>query len=295
MDPDEYRKQYRAEIGAVPEPARDLDGALATVRDESAPLDDRLEAARTVNLQAYGSAEAIDALLAILADEDAPPELRRMAIAGVEVLKMSSKELMERQADLTATLKNTMESRDDELRNRSIRLLAADRDADVQRRLIDGLRNESVAITSARRSVELLGYDPKAGHYDVLREVADTHDDPEVRREAIRQLSSDAESREMLERVVRNKAELAAVRDTSAAALQAVAPEEFERVAHEIVTDDSDYDDIKASVLSKLAYQKPRSDAPEEFVRTVAKARDELADDAPLKQAASSYSTRRDS
>lgn len=294
MDADEYRRQIENEIADKRAAPGDLASALEDMRDTTAPLERRIDAAMTVNRLALGSEEAIDALLSIVGDDDEPPALRRVALDGLRVHRFSSTDLKARRADMTRAVRRAMESDDEDLRLDAIELLAAERDVDVQRQLIDGLRDESQSIVSARRSVELLGYDVKADHYGVLKEVVETSDDAEVKREAIRLLAADRSSMELIERVVRDKNENAAVRAAGSAALQSLAPETFEAVAQDVVSDQDEYDDIKVSMLSKLAYQTPRAPASDAFIAEVTRARDALEDDNPLKQAAQQYTERRE-
>ncbi|MEM7338784.1 MAG: hypothetical protein AAF467_09055 [Actinomycetota bacterium] len=286
MDLDDYRRQLEADVGAAAPPAGDLADAMATLADRSGPVADRVEAARLVNMRAHERPDTFGLLVDILGDGGDATDVRLAALDGIEVHQFGSSALKEQRAELTVALKRAMEADDPDLRERAIDMLARGRDVDVQRQLIDGLRDRTAAITTPQRSVELLGYDLKADHYDVLKDVVAGHEDAETRREALRLLAADAESEALIETVVRDKDEEAAVRDTGAAALQAVAPEQFEVVAYDIVADDNDYDEIKASVLTKLTQQGSTTSIPAEAAAQLDTIQNERADGEPLKEAA---------
>jgi HEAT repeat protein len=74
----------------------------------------------------------------------------------------------------------------------------------------------------------------------------------DAKREALRLLGADAKSAPLFEKLLRDKDEKAEIRQISAAALQALKPEKLQENAREIVLDDSDYDEIRATSLTAL-------------------------------------------
>jgi hypothetical protein len=76
----------------------------------------------------------------------------------------------------------------------------------------------------------------------------------EARREAVRLLSADASSRDLLAGILDDTNEHLEVRSVSARSLQSVAPDEFERRARAIVLNDDDDDALRATLLGGLAH-----------------------------------------
>src|SRR6185295_13746461 len=74
----------------------------------------------------------------------------------------------------------------------------------------------------------------------------------EAKQEAFRLLAADAKSAPVFEKLLRDKEETKEVRQVAAAALQALKPDKMQENAREILLDDSDYDDIKATSLTAL-------------------------------------------
>jgi hypothetical protein len=75
---------------------------------------------------------------------------------------------------------------------------------------------------------------------------------PQAKREAVRLLASDPASKDLLAGILRNKDERREVRNASASALQSLAPAEFEEQAKEMVLDDNEYPEIRATAINAL-------------------------------------------
>jgi hypothetical protein len=75
---------------------------------------------------------------------------------------------------------------------------------------------------------------------------------PEAKREAVRLLASDPTSKDLLADILKDKDERREVRNASASALQALAPAEFEEQAKQIVLDDDEYPEIRATAINAL-------------------------------------------
>jgi hypothetical protein len=68
----------------------------------------------------------------------------------------------------------------------------------------------------------------------------------------VRLLAADAESKNLLSEILQDKGEHRRVRQTSAIALQSLDPAEFEDQAEQIIFDDDDYEDIRATCINAL-------------------------------------------
>jgi hypothetical protein len=163
MDVEDYRRQYESTLTAAARPLGpdDREAALATARDKAADLQSRLDAVASVSNWAASQEDALDALLAILRDSSEPAELRSATITGLEMNRFRAIKFQPKMADYTQALHEVVhEAPDEELLDQSLEALASQQDPEIQNRLVQGLADPSVAITSPQRSVELLAYDP---------------------------------------------------------------------------------------------------------------------------------------
>jgi hypothetical protein len=101
--------------------------------------------------------------------------------------------------------------------------------------------------------VRMLGYDLHAEHYPILRKIVQESKQPTVRREALRVLAADSGSVDLMRTIAGDHQEDKQARATATMALQSLAPEEFAKVARDVVLDDTAHHDLRASVISALA------------------------------------------
>jgi hypothetical protein len=131
--------------------------------------------------------------------------------------------------------------------------------------LLAGLTDPSKALVPPGKAIQFLGYDVHAGHFPVLRKLAVESPDVEVRHEALRFLAADPESKEVLRSLMQDKSRDSRTRTLSAMGLQSLDPAAFSQQARQIVLDDSEDEDLRASCLGALAhfpeYRNVRSDA----------------------------------
>jgi hypothetical protein len=196
----------------------------------------------------------IDVTLALLADQSEPPLLRRAAFRVLQQSSFRTILFQPRRPEYLAVLRGVVTDADPQLRLLAIETLAVEKDGEVQTRLIEGLKNPSVALVPPEKAIEFLGYDLHGSYYPLLREMVETSPNPAARREAVRLLSADATSKDMLARLLQDKSEDAEIRTISATALQSIAPAEFEAQAKQIALDEEEDDDLRAVCLSALDY-----------------------------------------
>ena len=105
----------------------------------------------------------------------------------------------------------------------------------------------------------------------VLRHLVATGKQPMVRRSALRLLSADGDAADLFGRIAADKSEDLAARSTSAVALQSLAPEQFHNVARDIVLDDDDNKNVRATFVDAIAHggEIPPSDVDQK-VRSLA-------------------------
>ena len=131
-------------------------------------------------------------------------------------------------------------------------ILAREKDGFAQRKLLDGLENPDKALVPPEKALQLLSYDIHAEAYPVARKIVNNPPNEDAKLEALRLLAADAKSAPVFEKLLRDKNEAAEIRQVSAAALQGLKPEKLQENAREILLDDSDYDEIKATSLTAL-------------------------------------------
>jgi selenocysteine-specific translation elongation factor len=131
--------------------------------------------------------------------------------------------------------------------------LAREKDGYAQKKLLEGLQHPEKALIPPEKALQLLSYDVHAETYQIARSIVSKPPNAAARREALRLLAGDASAAPVFEKILRDKDELAEIRQISASALQALKPEKLRAHAREMLLDNSEYDDIQATSLTALA------------------------------------------
>jgi hypothetical protein len=210
-------------------------------------------------------------LLAALLDRKQSVTARMEALQGLAALDFLGPRFDPFRADYKQALRTLATDPSAALRERSLDLLALQKDPWAQDLLVKGLRQPDEAAVSDARAIQFLGYDDH--HADVVplaRELVKRSTGP-AREEALRVLGSDPQSEPLFRRLMKDKSEKSSVRQLSASGLQSLNPELFEKEARKVVTDDSDYNEIRATSLSALAHGRPPGAPPPDpkFVQQV--------------------------
>jgi hypothetical protein len=226
--------------------------ALAVATNKKKSPAERAKAFVEAPLATIASDDSLQASLNVLRDPQQPIKVRLAALQSLQAATFAVIEFEPYREDYLATLRELVDDPDDELRQRVLGILARENDGYVQKRLLEGLQDESKALVPPEKALQLLSYDVHAEAYPVAREIVNAPPNPEAKREALRLLSADANSAPMFEKVLRDKNEDSENRQISAAALQAVQPKRFQEQARELLLDDKEYDDIQATALTAL-------------------------------------------
>jgi len=244
----------KKKTGAKKSPAkRSPRAAFAVATDEKKSTAERAKAFVEAPLATIASDQSLQASLDVLRDREQPIKVRLAALQSLQAATFSVIEFEPYREDYLATLRELVDDPDDELRQRVLGILAREKDGYVQKRLLDGLQDESKALVPPEKALQLLSYDVHAEAYPVAREIVNAPPNPEAKREALRLLSADANSAPVFEKLLRDKGEDRDTRQIAAAALQAVKPKRFQEQARELLLDDKEYDDIQATALTALA------------------------------------------
>ena len=232
MNSNEYREQIR----------REIEGALG----RSQP---RIAGTPTPSVP-----ESARQWLQVLGDAAQPAETRRAALQGLQQLSFNVKAFAEVRAEYIAILRRIVDDPDGALREGALETLAQEKDEFAQRRLLAGLHRDEPPLVDDAKAIQFLAYDIHAEHFPVMRRLAQDASDPDTRREAVKALSADTESADLLYRIFDDTREDDGVRQASASALLSVAPARFEQRAKQAVLDTGDAESVRAAALTALAY-----------------------------------------
>ncbi|HZN06173.1 MAG TPA: hypothetical protein VFB65_05290 [Pyrinomonadaceae bacterium] len=231
---------------------RSAKAAFAVATNEKKPAQERARAFVEAPLAVTESDENLQASLSVLRDQKQPIKVRLAALQSLQAASFSVIEFESAREDYFATLREVIDDPNEELRQRTLGILAREKDAYAQKRLLEGLQNPDAALVSPEKALQLLSYDVHAEAYPIARAIVNKPPNPEAKREALRLLSADAGSAPMFEKLLRDKNEHREIRQMSAAALQSVQPEKFAQQAREMLLDKNEFDDIQATALTAL-------------------------------------------
>ena len=194
----------------------------------------------------------LQAMLNVIREQDEPVKVRLAALQSLQAASFSVVAFESCRSDYIATLREVAEDPDLELRQRVLGILAREKDGFVQKKLLEGLHSPEKALLPPEKALQLLGYDVHAEAYSAARAIISKPPSDVARREALRLLAADATAAPIFEKILRDKDELAEIRQIAASALQAIKPERLQAHAREMLLDKSEYDDIQATSLTAL-------------------------------------------
>lgn len=206
------------------------------------------EAPRAVN----DSDKNLQAMLKIVLNKDEPADVRLAALRSLQAASFSVTAFESSRSDYIAALRKVADDPHLGLRQRVLGILAREKDGYAQKKLLEGLQRPEKALVAPEKALQLLSYDVHAEAYSAARKIVSDPPNPTARREALRLLAADATSAPMFEKLLRDKDELAEIRQISASALQSLKPEKLQSVAREILLDKSEYDEIQATSLTAI-------------------------------------------
>lgn len=249
------RKAAKSSKSAAKKGAANLSarGAMSIATSGRKSVEARAAALSEAPQAVLESDEHLQSVLGILRDQDEPASVRMAALKTLQAASFSAAEFESCRPDYIATLRQLAEDPHLELRQRVLGILAREKDGSVQKKLLEGLQNPEKALVAPEKALQLLSYDVHADAYSAARAIVSRPPNPTARREALRLLSADATAAPMFEKLLRDKDELAEIRQLSASALQSLKPEKLQAHAREMLMDKSEYDEIQATSLTALA------------------------------------------
>ena len=284
MDTPEYRRQYEEQIERAAEDQRqgyrvfsdrsrpaeerrealhraaalrgqdEVNEAVDVILDRGEDPSLRASALRAIGIEVGKRHDLIDMVIGLLRDSAEPAEVRLAALRVLQQSSFRAATFNPKLPEYLDALRTIIDDSDASLRQQALEILAQEKDEYAQRRLLEGLKDPSVALVPPEKAVQLLGYDIHAEHYPILRDMVQNPPSPEAKQEAVRLLAADPTSKDLLMERLQDKDEVRDVRIASAAALQSLAPAEFEEQAKQIVLDDDEYDDLRATAINALTH-----------------------------------------
>ena len=277
-------------ISGIGRTGDEITQSLSIIEDGDEGIDIRIGALNAILSYGDLNKDLFERILGWLKDEAFPVKMKLSALEIVQGLKFSSPVIWNLKSELNNTLRSLIEDKNKTLRHKAIEMLAVDKDEVVQRRLMDQLRGNSKAVIGTTKAIKLLGYDVHGDHYELLREIVKESPSKSAKKEALRILATDPSSKDLLTEILQDKNENREIRQICAAALNSLAPDEFEDKAIEIVLDENDYDDIRATSINVLQqYAKPSKLQSQPKLNEQIKSLSEKASSKALKRAAKQY------
>jgi len=231
---------------------RSAKAAMAVATSEQKPVKQRVAAMAEVPLAVCDSDKDLQSMLTVLTNKDEPIEVRLAALQSLQAASFSVIAFESCRSDYIAALRKVATDPDPELRQRVLGILAREKDGYAQKKLLEGLQKPEKALVPPEKALQLLSYDIHAEAYPVARAIVNKPPSDTARREALRLLAADAKSAPVFEKLLRDKDEDAEIRQISASALQGLKPDKLQQNAREILLDDSDHDEIRATSLTAI-------------------------------------------
>ena len=233
-------------------PKRSARSAMSVATNARKTVKERVAALAEVPLAVCESDENLQAILNVLRNKDEPVKVRLAALQSLQAASFSVVAFESCRGDYIGTLREVAEDPDPEIRQRVLGILAREKDGYAQKKLLEGLQHPEKALVPPEKALQLLSYDVQAETYQIARSIVSKPPNVAAKREALRLLAADASAAPVFEKILRDKDELAEIRQISASVLQALKPEKLRTHAREMLLDRSDYDDIKVTSLTAL-------------------------------------------
>jgi hypothetical protein len=240
MDVKDYRKNYEAELAA---------NAAANNEKIGAPNTFQRMALDSTNLR-----NNIPALLATLGNAHESTPIRETALNTLRAATFLGEQFAPFRVDFLNTLRQIAQpDTDHQLRADVLEVLAVEKDPEAQELLRRGLRDPQSALVPPPKALQLLGYDDHAGAADLALEIFHKTADLATKEAALRVLATDTKSQDLFAQLLQDKSQPRSLRALSATGLHFLNPQKFSAIARNIVMDNSDFADIRATSLGALA------------------------------------------
>lgn len=183
-----------------------------------------------------------------------PRELRLVALATLQASRFGSSAMAGLRPKYLASLRKLIDQDDDDLRRHALEYLMLEKDDYAEQRLLDGLNDPAKAFLPPEIAIQLLANDLHADAVPTLRAIARNPPSAAARKEALRNLATDAESAPLLAETARDANEHPEIRHVSAVALHQIDPGLARQIMRELIEADATDHELKAALLNSLAH-----------------------------------------
>lgn len=232
--------------------AKSAKRALTIAKNTKKTAQQRVDALTKVTPTLHDEDNLLE-VVSILADKSEPLEVRQAALSVMELASFSSPVFENCRGDYLAALRKVTKDANEDLRTSALGILASEGDGFAQKKLLAGLKDEKKALVPPDQALKLLSYNVHNEVYDVAREIIKKPPSDDAKYEALRVLAADAGSNKLFEKLLLDKKETRKVREICAVALQSMKPDKLYQHAKELVRDDSEDDNLRATCLTALS------------------------------------------
>lgn len=230
MNPKDYRRQVEAELRAS-------SNAASNTRAASPGLQSGPDWARDLEELMNGAGDA---------------RAREAALWRLQAGTFLAGQFAQHRPRYIQALQRAATDPDPGLRHAALDVLANFKDDFARQKLTEGLDDPQKALVSPAVALGLLARDDHGAATGFARSFLGSDSDPATRAQAVRVLSADPASTSLLAERMGDKNEFREVRRASAVALRSLDPARFRTLAQNILADDSDFQEIKATVRGAL-------------------------------------------
>ncbi len=228
MTPSEYRKQIESEMASE---------------------------ARTESVTDVGATPSLVDDVAILADTDAPEDVRLAALTRLRLASFGHDEFPRVRPEYFEALRDVVrdEASSEALLVAALGVLISESDSVAQDFLKTSLTSPDTAKIDTATALRLLGSDDHANTGTIARKIFDESDDPAIRSEAIRALATDPTAKALLSSVFMDKSEATVTRNAAGNGLRLLDPNAFGTEAAKVIADTAEDDDLRTESLAALS------------------------------------------
>jgi hypothetical protein len=227
----------------------DAQAALDLARDSGKDAKLRAAAIKGLGVTLSREPSALQLLLRLLGDPAQPVPVRSAALSALKVAAFHVRAFYEQRPEYIVALRKAAQADDPDLRRRALAVLAREKDAPTQKRLIVGLEQPEKALVPPDKALLFLSYDVKLDLHDLLHRVVAVPPSESARLQALRLLAADASSKPLFEKLLKNKQESTEARLIALQALNALAPKQLHKQAAKIIGDAKENDDLREACL----------------------------------------------
>lgn len=273
--------------------AAEIERGKEIFRDSTEDAEVRAAALNALSNELTRDEALVHEVIALLADAQAAVPLRLMAMSTLQASEFASVVLPRARAEYKRALRGLLDDPSPTLQQFAAEKLAVARDRDLQDRLIAGLKGQQRPLVSAELAIQYLANDLHAETLPLLRELVAKPPSAEAKKEALRNLAKDPQSRDLLVACLLDPKEEPETRHVCLVGLFRSDPTLAAKLGRQVVDDPATPDELRAAILNTLAHLGSHGVASDSaFDARVAKLASEASSE-PLRQMANSYRKQR--